>query len=119
MRLRKVKDAAEKIANYPLLAIQEPTQFRGSWNTVFQNNNPIHIEIGMGKGKFLLELATINPNLNYIGIEKFDSVMIRAVEKIFPLNLNNIRLINVDAVDLIQIFSHGEIGKIYLNFSDP
>ena len=93
--------------------------YKGKWNTLFKNDNPIYLEIGMGKGKFLLEHAKNNPNINYIGLEKFDSVIVQAVEKIYPCNLNNILLLNVDAEELLDIFDENEISKIFLNFSDP
>jgi tRNA (guanine-N7-)-methyltransferase len=119
MRLRKVKNANEKIAQYPSLAIQNPSNFKGKWRELFGNEYPIHIEIGMGKGKFLLEKAIKEANVNFIGIEKFDSVMIRAVEKIAPYELPNVKLLNIDALILQEIFNNNEVDKIYLNFSDP
>lgn len=119
MRLRKVKNAAEKIAQYPNLVILDPLNHRGNWKSMFSNDNPIHIEIGMGKGQFILQKAKQNPHINYIGIEKFDSVLIRAVEKIHPYQLSNIKLIHLDAIELTNVFSANEIGHIYLNFSDP
>ena len=92
---------------------------KGKWQELFSNNNPIYLEIGMGKGKFLLEQALKNPQFNYIGLEKFESVIVQAVEKIAPLNLTNIKLINGDAEKLNEYFAEKEIKKIYLNFSDP
>ena len=106
------------IASCPFV-VQEPESCRGRWAEVFGNENPIHIEVGMGKGRFITTLAQMNPDINYIGIEKFDSVIVQAVEKIAPLNLINIKLINVDAEELLEIFNANEINKIFLNFSDP
>jgi tRNA (guanine-N7-)-methyltransferase len=119
MRLRKVKNAKEKIEQYPSLVILEPSTYKGNWKGLFENENPIHIEIGMGKGKFLLEKAIKEPSINFVGIEKFDSVLIRAVEKIAPFHLVNVLLLNLDAIVLQDVFGCGEIEKIYLNFSDP
>lgn len=119
MRRRNVKNAKQRVESHPELVILNPKDYKGKWNTLFKNDNPIYLEIGMGKGKFLLEHAKSNPNINYIGLEKFDSVIVQAVEKIYPCNLNNILLLNVDAEELLDIFDEDEISKIFLNFSDP
>lgn len=119
MRRRNVKNAKQRVESHPELVILNPKDYKGKWNTLFKNDNPIYLEIGMGKGKFLLEHAKTNPNINYIGLEKFDSVIVQAVEKIYPCNLNNILLLNVDAEELLDIFEENEISKIFLNFSDP
>ena len=119
MRRRNVKNAKARVESHPELVVLNPKDYKGAWHTLFNNDNPIYLEIGMGKGKFLLEHAKTNPNINYIGIEKFDSVIVQAVEKIYPLELKNIKLINVDAEELLEIFEVNEISKIFLNFSDP
>ena len=119
MRLRHVKNANERLAQNERDFVANPALFKGKWNTVFGNDNPIHIEIGMGKGQFLTKLAELNPNINYIGIEKFTSVLLRASEKLETLDLTNVRIINVDALMLNEYFAEGEIAQIYLNFSDP
>jgi tRNA (guanine-N7-)-methyltransferase len=119
MRRRNVKNAKQRVESHPELVILNPKDYKGKWNTLFKNDNPIYLEIGMGKGKFLLEHAKSNPDINYIGLEKFDSVIVQAVEKIYPCNLNNILLLNVDAEELLDIFDENEISKIFLNFSDP
>lgn len=119
MRRRNVKNAKQRVESHPELVILNPKDYKGKWNTLFKNDKPIYLEIGMGKGKFLLEHAKNNPNINYIGLEKFDSVIVQAVEKIYPCNLNNILLLNVDAEELLDIFDEDEISKIFLNFSDP
>ena len=122
MRLRNIPIADEKIASSPI-CIQNPEQNRGLWNHVFQNDNPIHIEIGMGKGRFLLQLANQNPNINYIGIEKYTSVLLRAIQKLDSVDEehipSNLRFICMNAENITQTFSQNEISKIYLNFSDP
>ena len=119
MRLRNIKNAYEKVAVNERYFIPNPNEQKGLWHKVFGNNNPIHIEIGMGKGRFLCELAAKNPDINYIGIEKFTSVLLRASEKLAELDLNNIKIINIDAINLCDYFDKDEITRIYLNFSDP
>lgn len=121
MRLRNIPGADDVIRKHPI-AIKNETEQKGQWNKVFGNDNPIHIEIGMGKGQFLLTLAKQNPNINYIGIERYSSVLLRALEKFDTeefMELQNIRFICMDAFELPEVFSLGEVAKIYLNFSDP
>lgn len=118
MRLRNVKGAEELIAS-SIYVIQNPEEHRGTWNTFFQNNNPIHIEIGMGKGKFIHTLAAQNPDINYIGIEMYSSVLYRAIEKRQEEDLPNLYFIQMDAKNLCDVFNENEIERIYLNFSDP
>ena len=116
MRLRNVKNK-QQIMDNAINLILNPKDYIGQWNEVFGNNNPIYIEIGMGKGDFIIENAKQYPNINFIGIEKFDSVIVRAIEKV-PDDLNNLRLIRMDANEIDEVFKH-EIDKIFLNFSDP
>lgn len=118
MRLRNVTGSREVIAANEFV-VHDPESFKGKWKELFGNENPIHIEIGMGKGKFLIQLASENPNINYIGIEKYSSVLIRAVEKRKEQELNNLWLIRFDAEYINDIFAENEISRIYLNFSDP
>lgn len=121
MRLRNIPGADDVIQNHPA-AIKNETEQKGKWNTVFGNDNPIHIEIGMGKGQFLLTLAKQNPDVNYIGIERYSSVLLRALEKYDTeefCELANIRFICMDAMNLPEVFEAEEAAKIYLNFSDP
>ncbi|MDD4547713.1 MAG: tRNA (guanosine(46)-N7)-methyltransferase TrmB [Bacilli bacterium] len=117
MRLRKVKGAKEAIANSNYV-IADFKKNRGQYEKIFNNNNALHLEIGTGKGKFIIENATLNPHINYIGIEKYDSVLIRAIEKLDNVILNNLRFINEDAINIAEIFDK-EIDTLYLNFSDP
>ena len=116
MRLRNVKNKEEILNNSDYL-IKNPADYKGKWKNLFKNDNPIYIEIGMGKGKFLLENALKYKNINYIGIERFDSVMAKAIKKI-PKDIENIKLIRMNALDIDKVFSK-EIDLIYLNFSDP
>ena len=118
MRLRNVKGSREAIVASEF-TINEPEQYKGKWNTVFGNNNPIYIEVGMGKGRFITDLAIANPDVNYIGIEKYSSVLIRAIEKRQEIDIKNLIFIRMDAENICDVFDNGEIAKIYLNFSDP
>ena len=117
MRVRNVKNKEEIISN-SIYTIDNPESYKGKWNTLFNNNNPIYLEIGMGKGKFILENAKNNPNINYIGIEKNGSVLSYAIKKIEEYKLNNLKLICFDANKIDEIFSK-DIDLLYLNFSDP
>ena len=117
MRLKNIKGASEKILEGKYF-ISNPKDYRGKWNKLFNNNNPIYIEIGMGKGNFIIKNAIANPNINYLGIEMYDSVILRAVEKTNELELNNLYLIRMDARLIEEVFDK-EINLIYLNFSDP
>ena len=118
MRLRNVPGSREAIAESEY-TINEPELNKGKWKEIFGNDNPIRIEIGMGKGKFITTLAQQNPDINYIGIEKFSSVLIRAIEKMEELEITNLKLIRMDAEKIEDTFNKEEIDKIYLNFSDP
>ncbi len=117
MRLKHIKDA-DKIINKSAYIIENPEEYKGKWNKLFNNENNIEIEIGTGKGKFIIEKAIQNPNINFIGIEKYDSPLVSAVKKLEELDINNLRLICYDALNIENIFDR-EISKIYLNFSDP
>lgn len=116
MRLRNVKNK-EEIMNNSKYLVKNYFDYKGKWSELFGNNNPIYIEIGMGKGKFIIENAVMYPDINFIGIEKFDSVICKGLQKI-PDGLNNLIMIRADALDIDNIFDK-EIDRIYLNFSDP
>jgi len=116
MRLRNVKNK-EIVLNSCEILINEPKNNKGNWKNVFNNNNPIYIEIGMGKGDFIIQNALRYPNVNFIGIEKYDSVLVRAIEKL-PEDISNLKFIRIDAKEIDEIFDK-EIDRIYLNFSDP
>ena len=123
MRLRNIPRAESVLANSEMV-IKDERHFRGKWNSeIFHNNHPLHIEVGMGKGQFILTLAEQNPDINYIGIERYSSVLLRALERFDNdeeyKDVNNIRFICMDATNLPEVFAVGEIDKIYLNFSDP
>jgi len=134
MRLRNIPRAGDIIARHEFV-VKKPKEQKGKWPHIFGNTNPIHIEIGMGKGQFIISKANHNPNVNYIGIERYSSVLLRALERLdmeidakpqreqgnpIPINkMSNLRLIRIDAAEMEEVFGENEIGKIYLNFSDP
>lgn len=118
MRLRNVPGARDVMAANEYV-FTEPEGMAGTWSQVFGNSNPIHIEIGMGKGRFITTLASMNPDINYVGIEKYSSVLLRAVEKQDELCLPNLRFIRMDAENITSVFGKEEVDRIYLNFSDP
>ena len=118
MRLRHIRGAEEAIETSPFV-VQEPKEHRGHFCELFGNTNPIQIEVGMGKGKFIMELAQKHPETNFIGIERYSSVLLRALQKREELEIPNIYFMCVDAKELGEIFAPGEVEKIYLNFSDP
>ena len=117
MRLRRVKNALETVENSKYI-ILKPESKKGEYKKIFGNNNPIHLEIGMGKGDFIIQNAINHPEINYIGLEKYESVQMRAVQKLEELDIPNLRLIHMDAENLGDVFDK-EIDVIYLNFSDP
>ena len=119
MRLRNIPGADEVVSNSSY-CINNPAQYKGLYKSeIFQNDNPIHIEIGMGKGQFITTLAKQNPDINYIGIERYTSVLLRAIQKVEEEEIPNLRFICFDAAEILDIFSCGEVDRIYLNFSDP
>lgn len=117
MRLKHIKNADQIIASSSFV-IQNPKEYKGKWKELFGNENPIEIEIGTGKGNFIIGKATANPEINYIGIEKYDSPLVSAVKKLEETVLPNLKLVCFDAFNIEEIFDK-EIDKIYLNFSDP
>lgn len=117
MRLKNVKGANDIIIKGTYY-VSNPYEYKNNWHKLFNNNNPIYIEIGMGKGDFIIENAKRYPNINFIGIEKYDSVIVRAIQKSNELELNNLKIVRIDANKLNEIFDK-EIDTIYLNFSDP
>ena len=116
MRLRNVKNKEEILSSSKFL-VKNPKDYFGRWKEYFGNNNPIYIEIGMGKGKFIRENALRYPNINFIGIEKYDSIVAKCLPKIDD-SLANLAIVRIDALEIDKVFAH-EISRIYLNFSDP
>lgn len=120
MRLRNIPEAKNIVENSPFV-IQNPCSLRGAWNKFWQNNHPIHLEVGMGKGMFLMEMSQRRPENNYLGMELYDSVLLRAIQKRQTMEkpMENLYFLCADARMLPDIFAEKEIQKIYLNFSDP
>ena len=118
MRLRNITGCQEMIGESEFV-VHEPETMKGKWREAFGNDHPVYVEIGMGKGRFLMDMARLYPEINFIGIEKYSSVLLRAVQKLEEEELPNVRLIRMDAEDLENVFAQGELDRIYLNFSDP
>ena len=123
MRLRNIPGAKDAIEE-SIYVIQNPQENKGNWNKVFPQNQPVHLEVGMGKGRFLMDMAKLHPEINYIGIEMYDSVLLRAIQKKEALaeegqELSNLKFMRMDARLLPEVFEKGEVSRIYLNFSDP
>ncbi|MGN1159201.1 MAG: tRNA (guanosine(46)-N7)-methyltransferase TrmB [Lachnospiraceae bacterium] len=118
MRLRNISGSRDVIAASGYV-IHEPETRKGNWRAVFGNEHPLYVEIGMGKGKFLHTLAKQNPDRNYVGIEKYSSVLLRAIQKMEEEELPNLRFLRMDAEEITEVFEKGEVTGIYLNFSDP
>lgn len=117
MRLKHIK-GSEEIVSSSKVVIHNPEEYKGKWKTLFKNNNKIYLEIGMGKGNFIIEHAKRHPNINYIGLEKYPSVLLSALKTIEEENISNLKIICMDANNINKIF-YKEINKLYLNFSDP
>ena len=119
MRLKNVPGSREAVAGSEFV-VTDPSIYKGCWKEkIFKNDHPIHIEVGMGKGRFITDLASLHPDISYVGIEKYSSVLIRALEKMEKNPLPNIRFIRMDAEEIETVFAEDEISRIYLNFSDP
>lgn len=118
MRLRNIAGSEEVIASSEYV-INQPKSQKGRWREYWNNGNPLYIEIGMGKGRFLMDMARVNPAINYLGIEKYSSVLLRAVQKMELNPLPNLRFILMDAKEITEVFALEEVDRIYLNFSDP
>lgn len=119
MRLRNKPWAQERIDQHPQYVVPNPEAVKGKWREVFEKNQPLHIEIGSGKGRFVTEMAKANPEINYIGIEVYKSVLVDALDRVIEADLPNVKLLNVNADDLEKFFEKNEVDRVYLNFSDP
>ena len=117
MEYIKIKNADKIVKNCPYV-VNNPKNYKGKWQTLFKNRNPIYLELGMGRGDFIIDMAKTYPNINFIGLEAIDSQMVRAVENLTNKNLPNLKLINCNAEDVDNIFQK-EIDTIYLTFCDP
>lgn len=118
MRLRNIPGSREAIGASEYV-IPEESECAGKWRELFGNENPIHVEIGTGKGRFLMELAKVHPEISYVGIEKYSSVLLRAIQKMEEEPLSNVKFIRMEAEHILRYFAKGEVDRIYLNFSDP
>ena len=119
MRMRKKKNCAARIERCGDIRITDPENYKGKWNEVFGNDNPIHVEIGCGKGSFIVGMAKMYPDVNFIAIEKVEDVIVMAMEKAIANEIENVRFMDLDAERIEEFFEKGEIKRIYLNFSDP
>lgn len=119
MRTRNKPWAAERLADFPQFAVPNPERLKGSWAEEFGNSNPVHIEVGTGKGRFITEMARANSEINYIGIELSESIIVTALDRLIEADLPNVKLLNINANDLTSVFEKGEVNRVYLNFSDP
>ncbi|MBD8069016.1 tRNA (guanosine(46)-N7)-methyltransferase TrmB [Bacillus sp. PS06] len=119
MRLRNKPWAKDKLAAYPQYVIGNPESCKGNWQQVFENNQPIYIEVGTGKGQFITEMAKAHPTINFIGIELQESVIVSALDLAIAADISNLKLLNVNAEDLLNYFDQNEVSRVYLNFSDP
>ena len=123
MRLRNVPGSREMVADSPWCVIQ-PEPNRGQWRSLFNvsgtgDRPPLHLEIGTGKGRFILEQAASHPDILYLGAEKYSSVLCKAVAMQNKAMHPNLRLVRMEAEILTEVFAPGEVDYIYLNFSDP
>jgi len=119
LRLRHKPWAKEKIEQHPQYIVANPEMYKGKWHEVFEKNQPLHIEVGTGKGQFITEMAKANPDINYMGIELYDSVIVAALDRLIEADLPNLKLLNVNAADLAKYFTKNDVDRVYLNFSDP
>ncbi|TFD98180.1 tRNA (guanosine(46)-N7)-methyltransferase TrmB [Jeotgalibacillus sp. R-1-5s-1] len=119
MRTRNKPWAKDRLDEFPSIVPAIPQEHKGKWNAVFGNDNPIHIEVGMGKGQFITGMAVQNPDVNYIGIELSESVAVVALDKMIEADVPNVKLLTINAEILADVFEPGEVDRVYLNFSDP
>ena len=118
MRVRNRADARERLENSPVVFLQ-PKDNKGKWKEIFGNDNPIHLEIGSGKGKFIHTLAEKHPEINFIAMEAQPTVLTFLLDKVEETHRENLKLISGNAEDLLEYFAEGEVDRLYLNFSDP
>lgn len=119
MRVRNKPEALAKLAQYPQYVITNPADYKGKWQALFPSEQPLHIEVGSGKGRFINEMAKAHPDINYIGIEMNKNVLVNALDHLIESQVPNLKLLLVDGRDLVEYFADGEVNQLYLNFSDP
>lgn len=119
MRVRRVKGAYEELVSYNEIFVSNPSDYKGQWNKLFQNENEIHAEFGGGKGRFIIEMAKRNPDVNYIMVDVITEVLLKAVQNADKAKLPNLKMIKIDLNEVMEYFDESELSRIYLNFSDP
>ncbi|MDG5787729.1 tRNA (guanosine(46)-N7)-methyltransferase TrmB [Evansella sp. AB-P1] len=119
MRLRNKPWAPKLIEDNPQIIVPNPKERKGKWSELFENDNPLHVEVGTGKGRFVTKMAASYPDRNVIGVEKYDSVIVTGVERLLENPLDNIRLLKADVTNITEIFDSGEVDRFYINFTDP
>ena len=119
MRLRNKPWAKNRLEQYPQYVISQPELLKSNWNEAYEKSQPLHIEIGTGRGRFITGMAKANPNINYLGIELQKSVMVSALDRLIEADISNVKLLNADASNLQQYFAKNDVDRVYLNFSDP
>jgi tRNA (guanine-N7-)-methyltransferase len=119
MRLRHKPWAKDKLEQHPQYVVSNPENYKGKWHEAFEKDQPLHIEVGTGKGQFVTGMAKANPDINYIGIELYDSVIVAALDRLIEADLPNLKLLNVNAAELDKYFTKNDVDRVYLNFSDP
>lgn len=119
MRLRNKPWAMDLIETHPEIVVKPPEECRGSWNEVFGNENPIHVEVGTGKGQFVTRMAKAYPNVNFIGIERYESVLVTGVQRVIDQPQANLRFLQEDVTNITDFFDKGEVDRLFINFTDP
>ena len=119
MRLRNKPWAAEFISEHPQIVIPNPADWQGKWSKLFENDHPIHVEVGTGKGRFVMRMGQAHPDYNMIGMERYDSVIVTALESLVENPQENVRLIKDDVSHITNYFAEKEVDRIYINFTDP
>ncbi|MGX7364076.1 tRNA (guanosine(46)-N7)-methyltransferase TrmB [Aerococcus suis] len=119
MRVRHKPWAKDLLNEHPEYVVQASEDLKGEWESEFKNTHPIHLEVGSGKGQFIVGMAKKFPDINFIGIEMFDSVLVTALQRALEEDLPNLRLIRTDGRKVSEYFASGEVEQLYLNFSDP
>ncbi|WP_332697562.1 tRNA (guanosine(46)-N7)-methyltransferase TrmB [Halalkalibacter lacteus] len=119
MRLRNKPGAKEELNQNPEIIIRNPEKCRGQWKEIFGNNNPIYVEVGTGKGQFLMGMSMLHPDVNFIGVEKYESVLITAMNRAKESSQTNVKFLNEDVSDILEFFEASEIDRVFINFTDP
>ncbi|MED4130187.1 MULTISPECIES: tRNA (guanosine(46)-N7)-methyltransferase TrmB [Shouchella] len=119
MRLRHKPWAREELSKRPAIVVQDPTTQKGKWSNLFNNDHPIYVEVGTGKGQFLTKMGMAHPTINYIGVERYESVLLTAMENVEQAGLTNVKLLSEDVGDIEEFFAESEVERVFINFTDP